>query len=1270
MSYAGKIRLMLALLAGSLLLTAIIVRVTYTPAINLTQTARILESNLHQKEDYVNKAITQPKGLERFKKLVDNYEEGLKIMKEFTVDRNIYVITVRNNKLIRYWSDVSFVPDKPWYIKEGYSFLRPPSAPNGYYEAIKKTEGDFSVIFLIPVKTNYAVQNKYLQNGFIKDLLKDDNIEIADFTDKNTYNVHSSSSTYLFSVKVKSDEVNYRFFYFELIIWMLTLIVVCVLVQNLCFYIAGKGHLLLSFLLLIVFIVGLRFVNLQYNWPNFTFKLELFSPNLYSASKVFPSLGDLCVNILMLSWLAAYVYRQRFKLIKHLPSSQVGAYTIVIGAVSTLIILSTLLLNVFYGLVVKSNISFDVNNVLSLSVYSFCGILMLCFAFLVFYLLDEVFLTLCTRLPIPPKRQLQLLLAGVFIAGLYMGLRDREWETGTFYLFWALIVLIRGYAYHRKNGKITTFMFAAILFVCAVISSINLNHFKTLKENQIRRDLVKQLENPNDTTADYLFKKIERAIVADPLIVRYFTDSSHNSNYLQNHFQKLYFDGYLSKYDFKIHEFDINGQPLSATDKAYSIDVFKDMVLYSSFKVSEYFYRENESFGFQNYFAILPVTYKDKTLGSMVIELKSKAQHTSNRFPELLMDGKAMGDDALKSYSYAFYSDNKLVAQSGNFVYKLVRDNIPYQTKTFNFVTKKVDNDSWYRPFTSYSHLIYKPTDRNLIVISKEESTFFYDVTSVTFFFVVFLAFSIITLAASWAWLRIKILTITNNKVKWGIKITLDNLLYKTRIQFSMVFAVVVTLIFVGIVTYVSISTQYQTQQEKTIREKIIQITDAFESGFYDRNLVDPNEQSLLAFDALAASYAADLTLYNTHGGMIVAKDKGSSFAGLQDGMPFTTQPRIYEYGLISKRMNAKALLMLYSQRRSEFINDEKIGGLSYKTVYAPLRSKGEIVAFLQLAYFSNESDYRERIGSLLNIMINIYAMIFIAIGLFAVIIARQITNPLSFIQQSLSKTIYGKKNEPIMWDRDDEIGALVKEYNKMIGDLEVSAARLAQSERESAWREMAKQVAHEIKNPLTPLKLGLQLLEKSWREKDAKFDQKFERFSKSFVEQIESLSQIASEFSAFAKMPDTRMEKFNVFEVISQAVIIFKHMDNFSITYEVPEEPFIINADRDQLLRCFNNLLKNAIEATPQGRQGLLIIDHAINGKNILLTVKDNGNGIPEGMREKIFEPNFTTKSSGTGLGLAFVKNSIENAGGRVWFETETGWGTTFYLSLPLANA
>jgi signal transduction histidine kinase len=146
-------------------------------------------------------------------------------------------------------------------------------------------------------------------------------------------------------------------------------------------------------------------------------------------------------------------------------------------------------------------------------------------------------------------------------------------------------------------------------------------------------------------------------------------------------------------------------------------------------------------------------------------------------------------------------------------------------------------------------------------------------------------------------------------------------------------------------------------------------------------------------------------------------------------------------------------------------------------------------------------------------------------------------------------------------------------------------------------------------------------------------------------------------------------MDKFNIFDVLSQAVTIFKQMDNFTIKYSPPEEPFIVFADRDQLLRCFNNLLKNSIEATPQDRHGLVDISYEKSDKNILFMIKDNGNGIPENMREKIFEPNFTTKSSGTGLGLAFVKNSIENAGGKVWFETKTGLGTTFYLNFPKAT-
>ncbi|MBL4678857.1 MAG: GHKL domain-containing protein [Mucilaginibacter sp.] len=502
-------------------------------------------------------------------------------------------------------------------------------------------------------------------------------------------------------------------------------------------------------------------------------------------------------------------------------------------------------------------------------------------------------------------------------------------------------------------------------------------------------------------------------------------------------------------------------------------------------------------------------------------------------------------------------------------------------------------------------------------------------------------------------WIRVRILTVSNNRIKWSFKISLDKILYRTRIQFSMIFAVVITLILVGIITFISISSQFQTQQEKTIRSKILQIASAFEVGPLIDRINYNDEQAKVNFDNLANNYSSDLSLFDTNGELLL-----------------TTQPKIYDYGLLCRQMNGRAFIALNGLQKSEVLSDEKIGLLSYKAAYAPIRNvRHQTIAYLQLPYFANEAEYTERIGSLLNIMINVYALIFIAIGLFAIIIARQITAPLNFIQYNLSKTIYGKKNEPIKWDRDDEIGALVKEYNNMIAALENSAIKLAQSERESAWREMAKQVAHEIKNPLTPLKLGLQLLDKSWKDKDPKFDQKFERFSKSFVEQIESLSSIASEFSAFAKMPDTRIERLNIFDILNQAVTIFKQMDNVLIKYLPSNNKFNIDADRDQLLRCFNNLLKNAIEATPDDRQCEIEINYLVTTKNILFTIKDNGSGIPENMREKIFEPNFTTKSSGTGLGLAFVKNSIENANGKVWFDTAIDAGTTFYLSFPIAT-
>lgn len=1241
MTTAAKIRALLALLFISLLITAIIVEKTYSPANNLAQTATIIEDNLHKKENMVYDMLNDGKTFNQIKEFSLNRNAALQFINEYTLERSIWLITLKDGR-INFWSGAKIIPDNAATCKDGVSFYK---SGNGYYEVIKKSEGNFSALFFIPVKNNYQFENKYLHNTFAPDITTDANIEIADFLDKSVYAIHDVNNTYLFSVKLMKGEVNNRFFYFELSIWVLAMLTLCVFVHVMVTYLANRSMVYLSLLALAAFIIVFRFINLYYGWPSFTQPLKLFNPQLYGSSWAFPSLGDFCINILAMCWFTGFLYTQRNKLITSLPG-KFKSYVILVSCITILLIISSALLYLFYGLVINSKISFDVNNVLNLSGYSLLGVLMLCFSFLSFVLLTEVVLTISARLNISVFTQTVLCVVGILAATV---VATYYIEFTFFYLLWMVIVLIRGYCYLYQEKKFSTASFIIVILVCSVISALKLNRFESVKEENTRKVLIQRLETPDDGTATNLFKDIEKKIITDRTVIEYFKSSDRTNEYLKTMLQKMYFDRYLSKYEFDIHEFDVKDQPISA-DKNYSMEVFRGMVVYSSLKVSDYFYRQNDSFGFQRYFAMIPVIDGSTNLGTLVIELKARPLQVSGTFPELLINKNDKPQDEFKDYSFAFYADDKLIDQGGNYVYSVENKEFKGELKKYTIQMSSDMQPGLFDRFTRYSHLLYKPAKRNLILVSKAENTVASVITALTFFFVVILTFSSLVLLIRLLWIKVQILNIANNRIKWNFKISFDKVLYKTRIQFSMIFAVVVTLVLVGIITFISIINQYDSQQDKTIRNKVMQLTSVFESGFLNNYLQGITEESRVNFDKLGRNYSADLTLFDLNGVPLIS-----------------TQPKIYEYGLLAQRMNARAYIALKDQQKSEFVNEERIAKLTYKAAYAPLRnSRHEVIAYLQLPYFSNSAEYTERIGSLLNIMINVYALVFIAIGLFALIIARQITAPLNFIQYNLSKTIYGKKNEPIKWERDDEIGALVKEYNNMIAALENSANKLAQSERETAWREMAKQVAHEIKNPLTPLKLGLQLLDKSWKDKDPKFDQKFERFSKSFVEQIESLSNIASEFSAFAKMPDTRIEKINIFEMLGQAVIIFKQMDNVTITMQTAETPFYVSADRDQLLRCFNNLLKNAIEATPQDRSCVIDINFLVTSKNVLLTIKDNGNGIPENMREKIFEPNFTTKSSGTGLGLAFVKNSIENANGKVWFETNIGVGTTFYLNFP----
>jgi two-component system nitrogen regulation sensor histidine kinase NtrY len=260
LSTSGKIRLLLALLFATLLLTAGIVQSTYTPVKNLDQTAKTLENNLHKKESYINAVISSPASFERLKKLQDNPQAALQAITDFTTNRGIWFVTYTADTL-SFWSGIKIIPATTADIKEGVSFIK---GLNGYYEAIKKSKGNFSAIYFIPIKINYLFQNQYLQNKFAKDLLDEDNIGMAGFFDTGTYGIHSSiDNSYLFSVKLIPGKVNRSFFYFELVSWLLTSLALCILIHAICKYFVSKGHVVLSLVVLAAFIVGSRYINLH-----------------------------------------------------------------------------------------------------------------------------------------------------------------------------------------------------------------------------------------------------------------------------------------------------------------------------------------------------------------------------------------------------------------------------------------------------------------------------------------------------------------------------------------------------------------------------------------------------------------------------------------------------------------------------------------------------------------------------------------------------------------------------------------------------------------------------------------------------------------------------------------------------------------------------------------------------------------------------------------------------------------------------------------------
>ncbi|MDK2771794.1 MAG: GHKL domain-containing protein [Flavobacterium sp.] len=377
----------------------------------------------------------------------------------------------------------------------------------------------------------------------------------------------------------------------------------------------------------------------------------------------------------------------------------------------------------------------------------------------------------------------------------------------------------------------------------------------------------------------------------------------------------------------------------------------------------------------------------------------------------------------------------------------------------------------------------------------------------------------------------------------------------------------------------------------------------------------------------------------------------------------------VFKVDSILPKIDPATLRILQGTIEKRYVEFVKIDGQQYRSSYSYVKdNKFKPLAILNLPYEEDTSFYDNEVKSFLMRFGQVYLLMFLIAIILSYFLSSYITKSLQIISDKIRETNFTNKNQKIVLQEGSrEINILIDSYNKMVDQLEDSANKLAQSEREQAWREMAKQVAHEIKNPLTPMRLTVQSFQRRFDEKDPNIKQKLADFSSILIQQIDTMSAVANAFSNFASMPAQQNETLNVVKVVQLALEIFN--EDF-IEFICDKDEIIAEIDRTQLIRVITNLVKNAIQAIPEEKNDkrVVVVVEQIDNQ-VKIAVTDNGKGISEENKARIFEPKFTTKSSGMGLGLPIIKNIIENYNGTINFESQKGSGTTFIVMFPIIN-
>ncbi|WP_436516674.1 ATP-binding protein [Ekhidna sp. To15] len=478
--------------------------------------------------------------------------------------------------------------------------------------------------------------------------------------------------------------------------------------------------------------------------------------------------------------------------------------------------------------------------------------------------------------------------------------------------------------------------------------------------------------------------------------------------------------------------------------------------------------------------------------------------------------------------------------------------------------------------------------------------------------------------------------SILSSVIERGFKLN-----FTGKIQLYLGLAFIIPLLIAGFALLNTLNTSYREEINRSYIKQALYISEILSTDIEEVN----NERAAYHLTEISSYIQSDLSFYNESGYLVA-----------------TSQPEIFNLNLQGNLINPIVFEELVAKENQSMIADESVSKLDYKVCYAVVNTiDNQVAGFIAMPFFDSKNHLRRQQIEVFGNLITIFGFIFIIAIVFGNAVLNNLMHPLRMVADKIRRVTLQEVNKPIEYESSDEIGSLVKDYNQMLVKLEDSKLALAKSQKETAWKEIAKQVAHEIKNPLTPMQLKIQQMLRK-HETESKEHETLT----SLLTQVDTLSQIAESFSAFAEMPAPDNQVFDWSLLIKEIAALYR-AEEVTISLDIAEN-VQIEADKDIFRRILNNIVLNAIQSVVD-KQAEIIISLKIKSGKGVLAVSDNGRGVPEELKEKIFLNYFSTKSTGSGIGLALAKKGIENAGGNIWFESRREEGTTFFISMPLVD-